>query len=136
MKKHTEEAIETPIASMIDVVFLLIIFFVVTAAVEKDVIDESIQLAQARYVKPVKKKDPRTVTINVRANGAVNIALQPMTLSQLEAILRATFARHGNMIPVLIRSDGETLFNEIDRVMQSVGKAGLYRVKLAAVSTQ
>jgi len=136
MKKKAEDAVETPIASLIDVVFLLIIFFVVTAAVEKDVIDESIRLAQAKYVAPVKKKDPRTVTINLKENGAINIALQPLRTSQLENILRATVARQGNTVPVLIRSDGETLFNEVDQVMQAIGRAGLYRVKIAAESTK
>ena len=136
MKRRSSETLETPIASLIDVVFLLIIFFVVTAAVEKDVVDESIRLAQAKYVPAVDKKDPRTVTINLRRDGTVNIALQRYTLTQIEQILTATRAKVGDSVPILIRSDADALYNEVDKVMEAVGKAGLYRVKLAAVSSK
>ena len=136
MKKKTVDGVDTPVASLIDVVFLLIIFFVVTAAVEKDVVDESIRLAQSKHVKPTTKKDPRTVVINLQKTGSVNIALQPLRLNQLQQILTATVAKNGNTVPIVIRSDAETLYNEVDRVMQAIGKAGLYRVRLAAVATQ
>ena len=136
MRKKATEGVDTPVASLIDVVFLLIIFFVVTAAVEKDVVDESISLAQSKHVKAVKKKDPRTVVINLQKTGSVNIALQPLTLHQLQQILTATVAKNGNTVPIVIRGDAETLYNEVDRVMQAVGRAGLYRVRLAAVATQ
>lgn len=135
MKRKKEQALETPIASLIDVVFLLIIFFVVTAAVEKDVVDESIRLAQADYVPAVDKKDPRTITINLSRNGRVNIALQPLSLTGLQQILTATRAKSGNTVPIVIRADAKTLFKEVDRVMETIGKAGLYRVQLSAVAT-
>ncbi len=134
MKKRTEESLGTPTSSLIDVVFLLIIFFVVTAAVEKDVVDESIRLAQAKYVKATEKKDPRTITLNLRKNGAVNIALQPLSLTQVQQILTATVNKSGNAVPIVIRSDNDALYKEVNNVMEAIGRAGLYRVKLAAVS--
>lgn len=136
MRRRADDSVETPIASLIDVVFLLIIFFVVTAAVEKDVVDENIQLAQARNVAAVKQKDPGTIVVNLHNDGSVNIALQRLTLTQLQSILTATVSRRGNRIPVVIRADHDTLFNEVDRVMQAIGRAGLYRVKIAAVVTK
>mgnify|MGYP002641618815 CR=1 FL=1 len=135
MKKHKQEAVETPIASLIDVVFLLIIFFVVTAAVEKDVVDETIKLAQAKNVPAVERKDPRTVTINLQKSGSINIALQTMSLRQLQTILTATRATSGSSVPVVIRSDTETYYSEVDKVMKAIGETGLYRVKLSAVAT-
>ena len=135
MRRRKDHSLETPVASLIDVVFLLIIFFVVTAAVEKDVVDESIKLAQADYVPAVEKKDPRTITINLQNNGAVNIALQPLSLTRLQQILTATRAKSGNTVPIVIRADEDTLFKEVDRVMRAIGETGLYRVKLSAVAT-
>ena len=135
MKRRNSETMETPIASLIDVVFLLIIFFVVTAAVEKDVVDESIRLAQAKHVPAVEHRDPRTITVNLASDGEVNIALQPINLTTLQQILTATRAQFGNAVPIVIRSDGETKYRDVDRVMQAVGGAGLYRVKLSAVAT-
>jgi len=45
-----------PISAMIDIVFLLIIFFVVTASIDKEVEDEMITLSNAPHGKPVVKK--------------------------------------------------------------------------------
>ena len=134
MKRHVHEGVETPVASLIDVVFLLIIFFVVTASVEKDVVDESIRLAQAKHVAAVEQKDPRTVTINITQKGSVNVALQTLNRIQLQQILTATRAQSGNSVPIVIRSDGRALYEHVDSVMETVGSAGLYRVKLSAVA--
>ncbi len=134
MRNRTDTGVETPIASLIDVVFLLIIFFVVTASIEKDIVDESIRLAQAKYVPASDRQDPRTVTINLRRSGAVNIGLTPLSLTQLTQILRATRETSGDSVPIVIRSDADTLFNEVDAVMQAVGRAGLYRVRIAAIA--
>ena len=135
MRRRPEGSVETPIASLIDVVFLLIIFFVVTASVERDVIDESIRLAQAKHVAPVEYKDPRAVTINVNRQGRVNVALYTVNLTQLRQILTATREQSGNSVPIIIRSDGRALYDHVDSVMKAVGGAGLYRVKLSAVTT-
>ena len=48
MRRRGSDGVETPVASLIDVVFLLIIFFVVTASIETDVVDNQIVLAQAK----------------------------------------------------------------------------------------
>ena len=45
MRRRSDDALETPIASLIDVVFLLIIFFVVTIELDRQVFNENIILA-------------------------------------------------------------------------------------------
>lgn len=135
MKARNEAALETPVASLIDVVFQLIIFFVVTAAIDKDVVDESIRLAQAKYVTAEEKTDPRAVLVNVSEDGGVNIALQPLNLVQLQQLLAATRVQGGNSVPIVIRADGTAIYRHVDGVMQAVGKAGMYRVKLSAAAT-
>lgn len=135
MKARNDAALETPVTSMIDIVFQLIIFFVVTAAVDKDVVDESIHLAQAKYVVAEEKTDPRAVLVNVNESGEVNIALQPVNLVQLQQILSATRVQSGNSVPIVIRADGTAIYRHVDGVMQAVGKSGMYRVKLSAVAT-
>ncbi len=134
MRTRDDSVLETPVSALIDVVFQLIIFFVVTAAVDKDVVDESFRLAQAKHVAAIEKHDPRTVTVNVDAEGGVNVALQPLNLAQLQQVLAATRAQSGDSVPIVVRADGTALYRHVDGVMQAVGKAGMYRVKLAAVA--
>ncbi len=135
MKHRSQAAVETPIASLVDVVFLLIIFFVVTASVEKDIVDESIRLAQAKHMAPVEKKDSRTITINIDAKGNPNIALQPMSPRALQNILTTTRQQSGTSVPIILRSDGDTIYRDVSKIMDTVGKSGLYRVSIAAEAT-
>lgn len=132
MKHRAQQSVETPIASLIDVVFLLIIFFVVTAAVEKDVVDETIALAQAKHVPALAKKDRRTIVVNVSKEGDMNIALQPVSPKSLQNILTAARQKSGDAIPVVLRADGDTVYRDIDRATEVIGKSGLSRVRLAA----
>ncbi len=134
-KIKKEEAMETPVSSMIDVVFLLIIFFVVTAAVDDDIVDTSIDLAQAKNVAAVVKKDPLSFNINIGTDGKINI-IPGVTISRIELknTLIGERIKHGNKFPVVIRGDRDTLFRYIDRVMIVIAEAKLYEVRIAAIS--
>ena len=133
-KIRQEEDMKTPVSSLIDVVFLLIIFFVVTASMEEEIIDTSISLAQAENVEAVEKKNPLAVTVNVTEKGKMNIATIPTTPRSLQQMLTSQRARLGNSFPVVIRAANKTRFMHVDRVMDSVKKSGLYKVKISALS--
>ena len=136
MKARSDESLDTPMTQMMDIVFLLIIFFVVTASVDKDVVDESINLAQAKSAPAVETVDPRAVTINLTKKGEVNIALRPMSMQALYNFLVNMRTQSGNSMPVLIRCDAKTKYKEIGNVMDTAAKAGLYRVRLVAMLDQ
>jgi len=131
--KRNEEELQTPITAMIDIVFQLIIYFIVTSSVDKDVVDESIRLAEASHSPAVETTDPRMVIINVNARGQINIALQPLNMTQLEQLLLAMKVQAGSSVPILIRCDGNTRFDYVDQVMQRAARVGLYRVRIAAM---
>jgi biopolymer transport protein ExbD len=136
-QRRVEEKIETPMTSMIDVVFLLIIFFVVTSAIEKEVVDSSIELAKSYYVPPPEKRDPRTITVNVKyindSKYVVSIANSALSKEYLGGLLRNSVAKYGNDFPVVIRADGRTKYKQIDEIVAIVGQSGLYRVQLASL---
>ena len=152
MRKSEDSELATPITQMIDIVFLLIIFFVVTASVDKDLVDESIQLAQAKNTKPEEHLKANTVTINVRLENrdewraakkagkplprqkvSYNIALQTMSLSAIRENLKSAKQKLGNTMPILIRSDGDVYYRYIDEVIQkSVTQAGYSKITVVA----
>lgn len=137
MKMRIEEKIETPIMSMIDVVFLLIIFFVVTSAIEKEAVDETIKLAKSYHVPPPTGKDPRQVTVNVKkiSDDKYEYSIagsMGLGLPQLHSELARTVQKTGNDFPVIIRASGDAPYERIDEVIAIVGKAGLYRVSLSS----
>ena len=134
-KKEVQEA-EIPISSMIDIVFLLIIFFVVTASLDKEIEDEQIILTNAPHGKPLKRKDPRGVTINVRRNGQINVSGALISMGVLSDILTNQAAKFGNDIPIVIRGDRDVQHGYIKKVMEAVTKTKLYRVKFQAIKDE
>lgn len=127
------EGVSTPISSMIDIVFLLIIFFVVTAAIDKEVEDERINLARAPHGKPVVKKDPNSVIINVHKDGMLTIGMIPVSMSQISDILRETFTNTGGNITIVIRGDKDVQHGYIRKVMDAVTETGLYKIKFVTI---
>lgn len=118
---------------MIDIVFQMIIFFVLTVEMEKDRLDERIRLAEAPHGPEVVDRDPRTVTIDVTTRGDISIGRIPLSSGQLLSIMRRAVVEYGQDTPVVIRGDGDTRHEDIRRVMDTCTQAGLYRVKFAAI---
>ena len=134
-KKPPEDA-NIPIESMIDIIFLLIIFFVVTASMDKEIQDASIKLSNAPHGKPLKKKDPRSVTINVRKDGDINIGGQVVSMGTVSAILTNAAAEHGIDIPIIIRGDRNTVHGYVKKVLEAVTQTQLYKVKFQALKDE
>jgi biopolymer transport protein ExbD len=118
---------------MIDIVFQMIIFFVLTVEMERDALDERIRLAMSPHGPAVEKKDPRTVTIDVNDRGHFSIGRVPISSEQLFAIMRRTVADYGQTTPVVIRGDMEVQHENIKRAMDICTRAGLFKVKFAAI---
>ena len=131
----TEEAASVPISSMIDIVFLLIIFFIVTATLDKDLQDESVLLADAPNGRPVVKQDPRTITVNLRMDGSMNIGGRPISADQLTALLEDVKRTTPDpmSIPIVIRGDRQVQYYYGAKVLDAVKKTGLYKVSLAGL---
>ena len=132
-KKREEKDADIPISSMIDIIFLLIIFFVVTASLDKEIEDDQVEQTNAPHGKPLKKKDPRGVTINVRKNGQINVSGQLVSMGVLSDILTNQASKFGNDIPIVIRGDRNAQHGYIQKVMEAVTKTKLYRVKFQAI---
>ncbi len=141
-KMKTDEMAEVPISSMIDVVFLLIIFFVVTAAVDKDIEDEAVILAEAPHGKPVTKKDPRSVVINVHQDGVMTMGMSPKTRAQITRELEimkeqeVAKGRSPEDITIVIRGDYHAQHGYIKEAMSAVTDTGLYTVKINAMLSE
>ena len=132
MKKRPDEP-GINMTAMIDVVFQLIIFFVCTADMQQKSIDESIKLALAPHGKPVEQKDPREVTIEVDGKGRISIARTYMSPEYLYTVMRKTVNDHGQSTPVVIRADGLSKHEAVKLVMDACTRAGMWKVKFAAV---
>ncbi len=86
MKKQYPDA-QLDMTPMIDVVFQLIIFFVVTMDLQNKALDTRIRLAMSPNGPVEEQKDPRTVVVDVNADGDISIMRTRLSEGQLLSIL-------------------------------------------------
>ena len=132
MRKQYPDA-KLDMTPMIDVVFQLIIFFVVTAAMQDKAMETNVLMAMAPNGPVETVKDPRTVTVDVIADGTIQIMKSRISEGQLFTVLNNARKTAGQSTPVVIRGDLTTKHEAIKRVMDICGKAGLWKIRFAAL---
>ena len=128
MKRRLEEPLEVPMSTLIDVVFLLIIFFIVTATIQRDALDEKVKLAKSPHVKP-DEGEASKLTISIRRveDGQVIYLINgaQLDLATVSTRLRRGFVQHQNNLHVVLRADKDLPYHEVDRVGQIAAGYGL-----------
>ncbi len=133
MAKRSTEEVGVNMTPMIDIVFQLIIFFVVTVELDRQAFDETIVLARSPHGPTVEKRDPRTVYVEVHEDGTISIARNRLSEARLVTVLTQARIAGRQDTPVHIRAHQSTRHEFVRRAMQAAGKAGLYRVSFVAL---
>jgi biopolymer transport protein ExbD len=137
MARKSQENPQLDMTPMIDVVFELIIFFVVTL-VEAQKKDETIELEDGRHgIVLVTEELPPThmqVDIGVR-NGKARISMGDveMTPAQITKRVRDRVKKF-KTFPVLIRADFQTPHKAVAQVMDACAEAGIWQVSFMAIA--
>lgn len=119
---------------MIDVVFQLIIFFIVTITMS-EAKDETIRLERGRYGQEIETGEAAAsaIVIDVNQRGRISIGNTTLTQDRLREIIRGRLNRMGNTFQVWIRGDARAQHDMIRTVMDSVTALGVGRVHFVAV---
>lgn len=161
MEMAAEEAPEAEIdmTPMIDVTFLLIVFFMVVSDMSAlDVAELTLPYAdQARVTKVENADENPMLIINVVKSGTVQIAGQNFTtktestggLQSLKEYLKIEAeaaerepppadnpALRASKLRVLIRADRDTMFKNVQSVFDACQKNGIYKTALGATQEQ
>ena len=138
-KKRNQESAEMNMTPMIDVVFQMIIFFVVTLKMTKEE-NPDIDLENGRNGETITSENMpiQTLTIEVdrrtvvRPHGRISINNATLSLAQLDAILKKRYAKFGSF-PVLIRADKDAVHEDVRKVMDRCTANGVWKVGFVAV---
>ena len=117
-------------APMIDIVFLLLIFFICVTTFDQLETAEGIKLPGASDSKDV-DTIPGTVVINLTDNGSITISAIPFSHDELSRFLRTLAAKHGPGIPVIIRADKKVRYGYVLKLMSICSGSGLGDVSFA-----
>ena len=131
MKFQTREPekADFPLAPMVDVVFLLLIFFIAT----RQYSDRERELNVAVPIAEEGADARQTVgeiIVNVRENGEVVVDKSVMDKAQLFAKLKRISAVHKNQA-IRIRGDGKVEYQKIVEVIDVCQKAGIPNISFA-----
>ncbi|MFO7937774.1 MAG: biopolymer transporter ExbD [Kiritimatiellia bacterium] len=133
-KLSSTDQCEMDMTPMIDVVFQLIIFFVVTLKMTQDQ-NENIFLEDGKHGVTLTQDNmpPSTLEIELGRRGRLSIHNAVLTKSMLHVILKNRVARHGNEFPVLIRADKRVPHNKVREIMDICTAAGIWKLSFVAV---
>ena len=118
---------------MIDVVFQLIIFFLLSSHLAKQEQQLPLPLPGARSgVVEAADARPR-LTVNVLADGTLLVANRPIQPDGLVKLLRERRTAHGEELEVRIRADRSVLYRRVEPVLIACVQAGIWNVAYAVV---
>ena len=125
---------------MIDVVFLLIIFFLVSSHLARQESQLELNLPGASSGRRDGEDDIRRVTINVlpqeRPGGQIQVAGEVMDAGQLAEVIRyenRQVAGRDEVLEVRIRSDHLVPYRVIEPILLACQRAGVWNVSFAVV---
>ncbi|MCO8121208.1 biopolymer transporter ExbD [Stieleria sp. TO1_6] len=115
---------------MIDVVFLLIIFFLVSSHLAQQESRLPVDLPTAASHLPL-DVTPVSLTVTVDRDHQVLVGGRVTATADLDSLFAAVVAEEGDSASLRIRSDGDVPYELIEPVLRASAKAGLLDIKLA-----
>jgi len=135
-KKRKSEGCGVDMTPMIDVVFQMIIFFIVTLqmteAKDKDVILEYGPNGQAIETGSTEKK-ASVLIIDIGPRGRISVLNQQIELKQLDTMVRNRLRAQGDSFQIWIRGHHDVPHVYVKTVMDVCSNAGVGRVHIIAI---
>ena len=115
---------------MIDIVFQLIIFFLVSSHLAKQESQTELPLPLAASGEKHAEDAPR-LTINLHADGSLTLGSAAITIPELCERLAAKRAALGDALEVRIRGDRHVAYRAVSPLLLACAKAGIWNVSFA-----
>lgn len=137
-RKFDTKAAEGDMTSMIDMVFQLIIFFMVLINFSQDDQNQAIKLPSSELAKPAETPLENPIVLNLAFNG--NIYLGPETstiaglrpLLELEAKVLTSNGKSAKDANIIIRADGNTAGGMVQELIKKCQESGYEKFALRA----
>lgn len=132
---HKEENVEVNLTPLIDVVFLLLIFFMVTTTFDRHA-KLKVSLPESSAKATQQKRDPLVLSIDAKGNYFINDRqVVNQSLDTLKQALQKIIAEQKDMALVL-RADANTPHKAVVRAMDAASQLGLTKLSIATVEAK
>ncbi len=130
IRRPTTGALELDMTPMIDVVFLLLIFFLTTAQLS--------QMASAPVTLPqedgneTELLESSGLIVNVMADGSIIILEKVVAADEIPALAKVAHAQDPSAVP-MIRADRSASASHLNEVMDGLRRGGFRNVRVATI---
>ncbi len=133
-RQHREE-VSVNLTPLIDVVFLLLIFFMVSTTFTRETHLE-VDLPQAEGAQPL--VEARSIDIVINAEGLYRVNDLPLVNTQPETLRRAIIKVAGDdrQLPFVITADGQTPHQAVVTAMDIAGQLGFSKLSITTRETE
>jgi biopolymer transport protein ExbD len=130
-KQRVRYSIQAPLTSLIDIVFLLLIYFLLTTnfMVEQGI---DVDLPDSKSSEPQTRQE---ITVYVDQSGNIYLGKQPVNFNNLFDLLREKIKENPEKL-VMIKADGSIVLDRAVQVMDVAQAAGAKQLFLATEPVQ
>jgi biopolymer transport protein ExbD len=128
--QHLEESPVDYLIPLMDVLFILITFFVISFSMSRIETETNISVPESESTQQA-LQDVGQIVVNVRADGTLVVRQEVLTSDQLLQRLLAIAAINKKQA-IVVRGDKKTSYEHIYQVLDLSRQAGLYHVSFAS----
>ena len=136
-RRKARENVEINLASLIDVVFILLLFFVVTTTFTRET-QLKVDLPEAASGTPPQPSELKTLEVLIGVDGGSSLNGQTLLKSDLPSLMSALQkeSEGDNSLPVVISADAKTPHQAVITAMDAAGKLGFAHLRITTVEAQ
>lgn len=132
VRQHSR-SLQFNITPLIDIVFLLIIFFLVASHFVRNEASVELELPKARRTLTEQEQASRRLIVSVEVDGTLSVGQQSVSIAQIEAMIAEGREQHLSDFEVRIRGDRRIPYRQIEPVLMACARAGVGLVRFAVL---
>ncbi len=134
LKPDRKDDIDLNLTPLIDVVFLLLIFFMVSTTFEKT---SKLKIDLPEATAKATQQPDKKITIGIDVKGNFYVNDRKLVNTQLKTLkLALTKVAEGNTdIPVILRADAKTPHQSVVTAMDAASQLGMSRLSISTLET-
>jgi len=136
-RRKPRENVEINLASLIDVVFILLLFFVVTTTFTRET-QLKVDLPEAATGTPPEQTELKQLEILIAADGTYSLNAKQLLKSDLDGLMAALQKESGgdSSLPLIISADAKAQHQAVITAMDAAGKLGFAHLRMTTVEAQ
>lgn len=133
-RRKERDNVDIPLISLIDVVFILLLFFVVTTTFTRET-QLKVELPEATSGTPPEPSELKQLEIIIGADSSYLLNGQALLKSDLDNLMRALQkeSEGDSSLPLTISADGQAPHQAVITAMDAAGKLGFSHLRITTV---